>query len=105
MMVRAEMRNILVWILDQKHEFYAMEVSKCLGMTPEASRQSLRRLQDKGLIYHLEGRDPVKVYYAVADRDRCETMAAWRPKVANGYIPVKQRTSPRIVNSVWSLGA
>ena len=105
MRVRSEMRRTLVWVLDQKREFYAIEMAKGLGVTPESARKSLQRLESKGLIRYIENADPVKVYYTMADRDRCETMAAWRPKVANGYIPVKQRTAPLMINSVWSLGA
>ena len=104
MRVRIELRKTLQWLLDQSKPFYAMEMAKDLVMTPMAARQSLRRLQVKGLIDGVN-LDAVKVYYIVADRDKCEIMAAWRPKEANGCLPVKKRPVKQIINSVWSLGA
>ena len=104
MRVRIELRRTLQWVLDQQEPFYGVEMAKELEISQNAARKSLHRLQAMSLIdsLHLEVK---KVHYIVADRDKCEIMAAWRPKVANGYVPVKKRPVKRIINSVWSLGA
>lgn len=102
---RSETRISLKWMLAQTEPFYGAQLARALDMHPEGACRQLRTLERNHIIERIEGREGMRVMYTIADKHACQTMADYKPKAPNGYVPVKQRPIKRIINSVWSLGA